>query len=98
MGGEEPPAILSASRPWYLYLVECAGGSIYTGITVDVEARYAAHCAGKGARYTRAHKPVRLLAWAAYADRGAATRAEREVKRLTAAEKWRLVQQLSRPR
>jgi len=37
-------------KTWYLYLLECADGSIYTGITVDVEARYAAHSAGKGAR------------------------------------------------
>lgn len=88
---------MNAPRSWYLYLIECAGGSIYTGITVDVAARYATHCAGKGARYTRAHKPVRLLGWAVYPDRGAATRAEHEIKRLTAAEKWRFVQQLTRP-
>lgn len=48
--------------PWFLYLIECVGGSVYTGIAVDVAARYATHVKGKGARYTRANSPVRLLA------------------------------------
>jgi putative endonuclease len=74
-------------KTWYLYLLECADGSIYTGITVDVEARYAAHSAGKGARYTRSHPPVRLLAKFEYADRASASKAEYEMKRLSAAEK-----------
>ena len=72
---------------WYLYLLECTDGSIYTGITVDVAARYAAHVTGKGARYTRSHPPARLLASVAYADRSAASKAEYAMKQLTAAEK-----------
>ena len=47
---------------WFVYLVECQDGSIYTGIAVDVDKRYAEHAAGKGARYTRSHPPRRLLA------------------------------------
>ena len=47
---------------WHLYLILCRDGSIYTGITVDVAARYAAHVDGRGARYTRSHPPARLLA------------------------------------
>ena len=46
---------------WHLYLIECEDGSLYTGIAVDPQARYAAHLAGKGARYTRSHRPKRLL-------------------------------------
>ena len=42
---------MTPAKFWYLYLIECLDGSIYTGITVDVAARYAAHLAGKGARY-----------------------------------------------
>ena len=72
---------------WHLYLILCHGGSIYTGITVDVDARYAAHVSGKGARYTRSHRPLRLLASVAYPDRSSAARAEYEMKRLSAAEK-----------
>jgi putative endonuclease len=72
---------------WFLYLIECRDGSIYTGITVDVAARYAAHVAGKGARYTRSHPPQALIAVFEYADRSAASKAEFEVKRLPPAAK-----------
>jgi len=77
---------------WFLYLIECDDGSIYTGIAVDVEARYAKHVDGTGARYTRTRKPVRLLASFAMEDRSSASRAEYRVKRLTAAEKRALAE------
>ena len=47
---------------WFVYLLECVDGSLYTGVAVDVDKRYASHAAGKGARYTRAHPPRQLLA------------------------------------
>jgi putative endonuclease len=72
---------------WFLYLIECRDGSIYTGIAVDVYARYAAHEKGKGARYTRSHPPRRLLAIVEYADRSTASKAEYAMKRLSAADK-----------
>ena len=72
---------------WYLYMIECEDGSIYTGITVDVAARYVAHVSGKGARYTRSHPPRRLLFSCEYADKSSALKAELEMKRLSAAEK-----------
>ncbi len=75
------------NKPWFLYLIECIDGSIYTGITVDVAARYAAHCNGTGARYTRSHPPLRLLGSESYPDRSAASKAEYRVKRLSATEK-----------
>jgi putative endonuclease len=68
-------------------LLECRDGSVYTGITVDVAARYAAHASGNGARYTRSHPPARLLAAIDYPDRSSASRAEHEVKTLSPAEK-----------
>lgn len=74
-------------KTWYLYLLECVDGSIYTGITVDVEARFAAHVAGKGARYTRSHPPVRVLAKFEYPDRSSASKAEYAMKQLTAVQK-----------
>jgi putative endonuclease len=73
--------------PWFLYLIECADGSIYTGITTDVQARFAKHASGDGARYTRSRKPVALLASFELADRSSALRAEYWVKRLTPAQK-----------
>lgn len=72
---------------WYLYLLECTDGSIYTGITVDVAARYVAHASGKGAKYTRSHPPVRLLAVIPYPDRSGALKAEYAMKQLSPAEK-----------
>lgn len=72
---------------WYVYLIECRGGSVYTGITTDVERRYAQHVAGKGARYTRSRPPLRLLARFEYPDRAAASRAEHAIKQLTPARK-----------
>ncbi len=76
-----------AAKRWYLYLIECRDGNIYTGIAVDVAARYAAHMKGKGARYTRSHPPKRLLAAIDYPDRSSALSAEYAVKQISAAEK-----------
>lgn len=86
-----PGAAGESRRAWFLYLIECQDGSIYTGVSVDVAARYAAHAGGKGARYTRAHPPRRLLAWVEYPDRGAAQRAEYLMKKLSARAKRLLV-------
>jgi putative endonuclease len=72
---------------WFVYLIECRDESIYTGIAIDVERRYAMHVAGKGARYTRSHPPVRLLARFEFPDRSTASRAEYAIKQLTAAQK-----------
>ena len=81
-------------RPWTLYLIECQDGSIYTGIAIDVAARYAAHLSGKGARYTRSHPPARLLATLEYPDHSSALKAEYRVKQLSAAAKRAFVAEL----
>jgi putative endonuclease len=72
---------------WFLYLLECSDGSVYTGIAVDVQARFDKHVSGAGARYTRSRKPVRVLASFELADRASASRAEYWVKRLSAVDK-----------
>lgn len=74
---------------WFLYMLECSDGSIYTGIAVDVHARYAQHASGKGARYTRSRPPRRILAIIPHADRSAALRAEYAMKQLNARDKRR---------
>ncbi|MCA8089910.1 GIY-YIG nuclease family protein [Burkholderia anthina] len=75
---------------WFLYLIECADDSVYTGITTDVAARFDEHASGKGARYTRSRKPRAVLASFPLPDRSIASRAEYWVKRLTAAQKREL--------
>ncbi len=67
---------------WCLYLIECRNGAMYAGITNNLDARYAAHVAGRGARYTRSNPPVRLIGSRPYADRAAASRAEWEIRQL----------------
>jgi putative endonuclease len=61
---------------WFLYVIECADGSLYTGIARDPEARFADHAAGKGAKYTRSHPPVKLLMIEPHPDRSSALKAE----------------------
>ncbi|WP_322014424.1 GIY-YIG nuclease family protein [Paraburkholderia sp. J12] len=73
--------------PWFLYLLECDDGSVYTGIAVDVAARFEQHANGMGARYTRSRKPVQVLASFELAGRAEASRAEYWVKRLKPQEK-----------
>ncbi|KLJ02406.1 GIY-YIG nuclease family protein [Luteimonas sp. FCS-9] len=78
---------MTAARPWYLYLLECRDGNWYAGITNDLDARFEAHAAGRGAKYTRAHPPLRVLASRPYADRASASRAEWQLKRQPRARK-----------
>lgn len=75
------------AKPWFLYVIECEDGSLYTGVAVDVHLRYAAHVTGGGARYTRSHPPRRLLLCLQYPDRSAALKAEYALKQLSVARK-----------
>jgi putative endonuclease len=72
---------------WYLYLLECEDGSLYTGIARDVEKRFALHLAGKGAKYTRSHPPRYIVGQKCYPDRSTASKAEYALKQLKPAEK-----------
>jgi putative endonuclease len=83
------------TKPWFLYLIECEDGSIYTGITVDVDKRYAVHAAGKGAKYTRSHPPKRLLKVLEFTDRSEASSAEWMIKKLPASEKRAIVETMA---
>jgi putative endonuclease len=67
---------------WFVYMLECRGGRIYTGIALDVAARFEKHCAGTGAAYTRSFKPLRVLAAMRCASRSAALKAEYVLKQL----------------
>jgi putative endonuclease len=72
---------------WFLYLLECNNGAYYAGITNDVEARFSAHVSGKGARYTRANPPIKVIASKPYPDRSSASVAEAQLKNLPRSKK-----------
>jgi putative endonuclease len=72
---------------WTLYLLECADGSLYAGITNDLERRFELHASGKGAKYTRSRKPLRYVARQQFPDRASASSAEHALKRLDVAGK-----------
>ena len=67
---------------WFLYLLECNNGAYYAGITNNLESRFAAHLTGKGARYTRANPPIKIVASKSYQDRSTASVAEAQLKSL----------------
>ena len=78
---------------WYVYIVECADGSLYTGITTDVQRRLLEHnYSFKSARYTRSRRPVNLV-WSTPIDggRAAASREEYRIKKLSRKKKLELI-------
>lgn len=77
----------------FVYILECSNNTLYTGYTTNVEKRLAVHNAGKGAKYTRAHLPVTLLASWSFLSKSEALRAEYAIKRLSRAQKKRLIAQ-----
>ena len=66
----------------FTYILVCADGTLYTGWTNDLEKRLAAHNAGKGAKYTRSRRPVRLFYYEEFEEKCEAQRRECEIKRL----------------
>ena len=70
------------ARSWFVYMLECAGGRIYTGVSPDVAARFARHRAGRGGAFTRSFRPVRILAARRCRERGKALSAEHALKQL----------------
>ena len=78
---------------WFVYMLRCRDGSLYTGCTNNLAGRLAAHQSGRGAKYTRSRLPVALAYWEELPDRSAAMRREAAVKRLTRAQKLVLLTQ-----
>jgi putative endonuclease len=75
----------------YVYIVECADGTLYTGWTINVEQRVKVHNAGRGARYTRMHGPVKLVYVEELPDRVTALKREFEIKRWPREKKLKLI-------
>ena len=76
---------------WYVYIVRCRDGSLYTGIATDVDRRLAEHQANKGSKYLRGRGPLKLVFQKRVGERGRALKIERKVKGLTRQEKERLI-------
>jgi putative endonuclease len=72
----------SPPKTWWVYLLACQDGRTYAGMALDVPARFAVHCAGKGSKFTRANRPVSILGMQAFATKSAALKAEHALKRL----------------
>ena len=70
------------SQECYCYMVECADGTLYTGWTTNLRRRVAAHNAGRGSRYTRMHRPVKLVYFEHLPNRSEAMRREAQIKRM----------------
>jgi putative endonuclease len=71
-----------ASQEWWLYLLACTDGRTYAGIAIDVDARFRAHVSGKGARFTRSNRPLKVLGAQSFATKSEALKAEVALKRL----------------
>ena len=80
------------TMPWYVYILRCGDGTLYTGITDDVEKRLAAHAAGKGAKYTRGRGPLELRYTEEVSDKSAALKREIAIKKLSRVEKLKLLE------
>ena len=80
------------ANTWKLYILRCGDGSLYTGITTDVQKRLEAHRSGKGAKYTRGRGPLELVYREECGDHSTALKRELEIKKLPREEKEKLIQ------
>jgi predicted GIY-YIG superfamily endonuclease len=90
--GRKPRLNPSGNR-WFVYLLRCGDGSLYTGIAKDVDRRCQRHNAGTASRYTRSRLPVVVVYWEAHASRSLALRREAAIKALSRRQKEALIRQ-----
>lgn len=77
---------------WYCYIVECSDGTLYTGITTDINKRLTIHNSGKGAKYTRTRTPV-ILKWSCeFINKSEASKEEYRIKKLSRLEKLKIIE------
>ncbi len=84
--------MVGAEKSWWVYILLCADGTLYTGMTDDIPRRLRAHNTGRGAKYTRGRRPVLLVYRERCASRSQALRREAALKRLSRSQKWDLIQ------
>lgn len=80
---------------WYVYMLRCSDGSLYTGYTDDPERRETVHNSGKGAKYTRSRLPVKLVYRECYEEKSEALRREIAIKKLSKPQKEALIKEIS---
>ena len=76
---------------WFVYIIKCKDGSLYTGSTNDLEKRFEKHKSGKGGRYTRSHIPEKIVFFEKYGRKVIALRREREIKSWPRKEKLKII-------
>ena len=81
---------------WYVYILRCGDGTLYTGITDDVDRRLAVHRSGKGAKYTRGRGPLEVVYIQKVPDKSAALKREITIKKLTRQEKEQLIKEVQK--
>ena len=79
-------------KKWSVYILRCADGTLYTGVTTDIQRRFRAHQSGKGAKYTRGRGPLQLVYTQVCPDKPSAFRREWELKHMSREEKLALCQ------
>ncbi len=84
--------------PYYVYVLLCRDGSFYTGYTKNVNSRFRLHMNGNGARYTKIHKPKKLVHTEEFASRAEAMKRERGIKRLSHRQKMQLMKAKAKPK
>ncbi|MBF0532588.1 MAG: GIY-YIG nuclease family protein [Candidatus Omnitrophica bacterium] len=85
------PAVIKHKGPFFVYMVRCSRGTLYTGYTNDLDNRLKLHNSGRGAKYLRGRAPVRLVYLKKYRIYQSALAAEREIKKLTRPQKEQLI-------
>ena len=88
--------VLKLDKSYYVYIIRCADGTLYTGSTDDVQRRLEVHRSGKGAKYTRGRGPLELVYTEVCGSHSDALKRELEVKKLTRQEKELLIQNSSK--
>ena len=88
---------MSTSGVWTVYIVRCADDTLYTGISSQLHKRIETHNRGRGAKYTAARRPVKLVWFEDAQTRSAASKREYAIKKLSRAQKLALISQLPKP-
>lgn len=94
---DRKPKAGSSGEKWIVYIVRCADGSLYTGITKDVTRRCQQHNAGTASRYTRSRRPVKLIYQEAHPDQSSALKREAAIKAMNRREKLTMIHQRKKP-
>ena len=81
-------------QTYFVYILECKDATLYTGIATDVERRFEEHKRGEGAKYTRAHKPVKIVYKKKVGNRSLAQKREAEIKKFPRTKKLALIREL----